>query len=121
MCYCLTPFLHLGIECNSYQCVNTNKSAFPDLLAMHYISYESSIPQLSVNIVHNQLMLGDEIGGQNDYHYAGTFSRSIARMTSQIRPLLLIRRRGGLHWPFALQRLADRIEKVRTSITISEI
>ena len=68
-------------------CVNSNSSAVPIFSATNYISYESSISQLSGDMFHIQLRLCDKIGGQKDHHGAGTFSRSIASMTSQIRPL----------------------------------
>ena len=65
-----------------------------------------------------QIRLNDKSGGQKDDHSAGTFSRSIARMTSQIRPLRLISGRGGLHELLACQGLEDRMEKFRTPFII---
>ena len=79
-------------------CMNSNSPAIPNSSETSYISHESSISQLSGDIFHIQLWLGDKIEGQNDYHSAVTSSRSITRMTSQIRPHQLISRRGGLYW-----------------------
>ena len=69
-------------------CVNSNKSAIRNLSVTHYISYESSISQLSRgDMFYIQLRLCDKIWGQKDCHSAGTFSRSKAGLTSQIRLL----------------------------------
>ena len=91
--------------------MNSNNSAIPNFSVTNYISYESSISQLFADMFYIQIRLHDKIGGLKDYHSAGTFSRSIARMTSQIRPLWLINRRGGLHWLLACQGLKAEWKK----------
>ena len=46
--------------------MNSNNSAIPNPSATSYISHESSISQLSGDLFHIQLWLGDKTEGQND-------------------------------------------------------
>ena len=100
-------------------CVNSYNSSIPDSSATS--SHESSVSQLSSDIFHILLWLAVKIMGQNDYHSAATFSRPIARMTSQIRAHWLISRRGGLHCSESWQRLEDKIENISTFIKSSAL
>ena len=53
-------------------CVNSNNSAVIDSSATNYISYETSMPQLSNDMAHTRIMLGDNLRGQNDCQNTGT-------------------------------------------------
>ena len=66
--------------------VNSNKRPIPKCSATKYISYESSTFHLSGDIIHIPLRLSNNIRAHNNCHRTGTFSGSIAGMTSQIWP-----------------------------------
>ena len=63
-----------------------NKLAILDCSTTNYIPYESSMSQLSNDLFHCQLRLGDKLWGQKYCYNTGRFYMTIAKMTSQIRP-----------------------------------
>ena len=86
--------LAIGDKALHVEVVSSNESAVPNFLATIYMSCESLISQLSNDLFCIQLKSGDNLLRQNNCYRTCTFLGSIARMTSQIRPLYLIRRKG---------------------------
>ena len=68
-------------------CVNSNKTDILHSSATHDISYESSSSQLSGDMFFVHQRFGNNLWGQNDCHSRAIVARSIAGMTSHIRPL----------------------------------
>ena len=58
--------------------MNSNKLAITNFSSTNYISYESSMSQLSGDVFFIQLRLGNNIREQNDCHSTGVSHNSLS-------------------------------------------